>query len=62
MALYEAQWVPKRKLTAYEYLRMAEKQPERTRDARFVPPKIGGKGYGHFEIGSRQGLYEVALG
>lgn len=62
MALYETQLINKRKLSAQDYLQTLEKQPNRVREARFVPPKIGSKSFGHFEVNLNKPLYEVALG
>lgn len=62
MAIYETKLVTKRKLSARDYLQTLEKQPNRAREVQFVPPKIGSKSFGHFEVSLNKPLYEVSLG
>jgi len=62
MALYETYLISKRKLSAAEYLLKIEKNPERVREAQFVPPKIGSDSFGHFEVNLNKPIYEVSLG
>lgn len=51
--------VTKRKMSAAQYLK--EQQSGTTTKGRFVPPRIGSAGFGHFEVDLLKPRYEVML-
>lgn len=60
MTTYTAS-LSKKRVSAKKFLELATKTPDRVAGAKFVPPVIGGRGFGHFELAGPS-TYEVKLG
>ncbi len=46
----EASIVSRENLSAYEFLTTVKRNPENIKSVSFVPPVIGGKGFGSFDV------------
>jgi len=48
-------------VSAEEFLKILETQRDDVEDVRFIPPKLGGKHFGKFEIKRRTPYYKMTL-
>lgn len=58
---YDARKISSRRYSAAKFLREAERSPSKTANARFIPPRLGSKNYGHFEVKLDNPVYEVEV-
>lgn len=47
-------------VSAEVFIRMARETPDEIDTVRFVPPRIGGRDFGHFEVETRTPRFEVS--
>lgn len=50
-----------REMTPEQFMRFSESHADEIRGVRFVPPSIGSKGFGTFEVETKTPYYEVCL-
>ena len=49
-AIFDAVPVTQSRVSASDFLEISEKTPDNIREVRFIPPRIGGKGFGCFDV------------
>ncbi|MBA1179564.1 hypothetical protein G7008_03520 [Pseudomonas psychrotolerans] len=60
-AVYDAYRAPTRKVSAEHFVEMTARSRDEIKRVRFVPPKIGSRGFGHFEVETGTPHFEVTI-
>lgn len=58
---FTSKLVTKKKMSAKQYLNACQTNKNTSSKARFVTPKVGGSGFGYFEVELQRPHYEVVL-
>lgn len=60
-AIYDAYRSTSRKLSPEGFMELSAKDRDEIKRVRFVPPKIGSHGFGHFEVETSSPHFEVSI-